>query len=238
VLTSTDGLTWKAPATSIRSTNEKDKDSPTSAAAASMQQDGLLFQDIFYLTAPIKLNDWFYAIGKTQENSIGSTILCRSQSLEGPFERGPLLARGMRHGDMHFVGGNKMLIFYTLIGDAPERILLATLEMRNKTDWESWKLLPGPTILTPTLEFEHGNANNTVPSEPGSAGCSSHAQFRDPSFLRDDDDDDDHDKNTSRSDAQHHHRFTGTLFYTVHGERFFAASRLDIDLCSFWSYSF
>jgi hypothetical protein len=205
-------VTWESPATI----------SPTGSIAESVvqiQNHGLLFDDIFYLTAPVKWSDgWFYAIGKTQEDSVGSTILCRSRSLAGPFERGPLLARGMRHGDMH-LAGNKILIFYTLIEDAPERILLATLETRDSSDWESWKLLPGPIILTPTLAFEHGNVNVTKPRESGSAGCTAHAQSRDPSFLRD-----------KMTGDDNHHRLTGTLFYSVQGDGAFAASRLDIDL--------
>jgi hypothetical protein len=214
VLTSTDGVEWESPLSSSRN-SENNKNTST-------QENGLIFNDIFYLTAPIKLNDgWFYVIGKTQEDSVGSTILCRSRSLIGPFERGPLLARGMRHGDMHLIMENntsKILIFYTLIGDAPERILLATLDMHDN-NWESWRLFPGPTILTPTLEFEHGNSNVAIPSKAASEGCDAHAQFRDPSFLQDNSNDDD--------DCCH---LTGTLFYTIQGERAFAASHLDIDL--------
>jgi hypothetical protein len=123
-------------------------------------------------------------------------------------------------------GINKILIFYKLLGDAPERILLATLDMHdNDDDWESWRLLPGPTILRPTLEFEHGNTNVAIPSTFGSASCNAHAQFRDPSFLQDVSNDD-----ISGSDGQYHRHLTGTLFYTIQGEWAFATSRLDIDL--------
>jgi hypothetical protein len=211
VRTSTDGLTWELPPNN------------SNHHAADENQRGLLFDDIFYLTAPIEVNGWFYAIGKTQEDSVGSSILCRSRSLRGPFERGPLLARGMRHLDVHLVEhSNKshIVFFYTLIGDAPERILLGSLEMHDVDDWQSWRLLPGPTILMPTLEFEHGNANITIPSKSGSAGCQALAQFRDPSFLPD----------MGDSVSSHDRHLKGTLFYTVQGERAFAASKLDIDL--------
>jgi hypothetical protein len=87
VLTSMDGVEWELPPLARSS---------SSAAASTQQENGLIFNDIFYLTAPIKLNDgWFYAICKTQEDSVGSTILCRSRSLVGPYEHGPLRAKGM-----------------------------------------------------------------------------------------------------------------------------------------------
>jgi hypothetical protein len=99
---------------------------------------------------------------------------------------------------------------------------LEMLDDDNNTDWQSWRLLPGPTILMPTLEFENRNANVTKPRRFGSAVCDAHAQFRrGPSFLRDADED---------TSSGYYGRLTGTLFYTVQDESTLAASRLDIDL--------
>lgn len=189
------------------------------AAASAAHTDTISLEDISYLSTLIGFDGWLYALGKTQDGKTGSVILCRTQSHTGPIEKGPLLAKGMQHCEMHLVG-NMAFVFYTLLGDTLERIFLATLELDSKVDWKQWSLLPGPTVLTPTHNIEQ-NASFISSKE----GCrySGSVEFNDPYLLRDDDEPDGH--------------FRGTLFYAVQGMRAFAASRVDIQLKELFHYT-
>lgn len=182
--------------------------------------DGLyLFRDLFYLTPLTSRrheDGYFYAAAKTQESPEGSAILCRSTSMAGPFERGPILGRGLRHLHVHLVQDRHLFIFFTLIGDAPERILLGTVDMMtDDDDWMKWKLLPGPTILEPRFDYERGNAR-TTPSAAGGAN-GPRVELRDPRFIADDDTD----------------GLSGLLFYTVQGEQALASAYLSINVTDY-----
>lgn len=171
----------------------------------------------FYLSLPVKHSDGFhYALAKTQTSGPGSARLCRAPSLSGPFEEGPILAQAVRHADT-LIRGSQLYVFYTLIMDTPERIFMATVHLDDLVDWKRWKLLPGPTLLTPEFAYEHGNAE-LVPSNHGPGKCKPNRQVRDPRFLPDVDSEDDSG------------RLSGLLFYAVRGEGGIAHARLSVDL--------
>ena len=84
----------------------------------------------------------------------------RSPNWEGPFERGPKLlpydvkegiGEGMRHGEVHRAG-DTLHLFYTRMGDRPERILHTRLDLR--TDWLDWAVGESRTVLEPERPWE------------------------------------------------------------------------------------
>ncbi len=157
------------------------------------------------------MNDgYYYALSRI--NCVSGVVLCRSKSIEGPFERGPKLGLSLRHFDIHFVEGI-IYVLYSMIGDTPERILLGTIDTTLGTDWNDWKLLPGPRILEPQYWFEHQNTIVTT-SEEGKA--KDRHRISDPRLLLDEDMGPD--------------RLSGLLFYSVQGEREIATAKISIDL--------
>lgn len=194
-----------------------------------------LILDLFYLSAPVysKDDNYYYAIAKTQDDPVGSAILCRSKNLSGPFEQGPILARGMRHVDMHIVHRMErdrertiFFVFYTLIGDLPEKVMLGNIDVSvGFKDWMKWKMLPGPIILKPQYWYEHGGAP-PVASKPGAATEILY-EIRDPHFLPDD-------AQELDDGALIGDILSGLLFYTVQGENRIAMAKLSID----WSRYF
>jgi len=184
------------------------------------EEEPYLLQDSFYLSVPVysKHDGYFYAMAKTQENKVGSAVLYRSKSITGPFEKGPIVARGIRHVDL-YLDSNTLYVFFTLIGDMPERVLLGSIDISNSEQWMHWNLLPGPTLLQPEYFYEHGNAK-LQPSESGAAK-ETMRELRDPRFLPD---------NEKKGDV-----LSGYLFYTVQGEQGIALARLTIDLERFRS---
>jgi hypothetical protein len=184
--------------------------------------DQLLLEDLFYLTTPTQFEDYYYALAKTQENMIGSAILLRSRSMQGPFEKGPILGHGLRHCDILDIVESTIYVVFSKIGHAPETILLATIEMSVSTagnDWMEWSLIPGPTILSPERLHEHGNGIIKA-SKSGRSGCEPVHELRDPKFLPD----------VQSPTTPAKTSISGLLFYAAQGERVLALARLSIDI--------
>lgn len=130
----------------------------------------------YFYTRVFFHNNVFYATAKSEEDAVGSMVLLRSESPLGPFQYVNTLARGVRHVSLHRKGGI-LFVFFTLIGDMPERILLGTINL----DGADMRLRPGPFILEPRHD-----GNNLLPSEAGAAPCTNAApQLRDPFFVPD-----------------------------------------------------
>ena len=83
--------------------------------------------------------------------------LYRCASMTSGFEEGPRLFNpNMRHAAV-LVRGETLLVFWTQVGDAPERILLSTVDLRG--DWTSWRDSDPPReVLRPTRPWEGANA--------------------------------------------------------------------------------
>lgn len=80
----------------------------------------------------------------------------------------------MRHASV-LIKGNRLLIFYTRVGDAPERILISSVDMSS--DWLKWSPCEPLEVMRPDLDYEGVNFQ-IEPSEHGS--CSHVRQLRDP----------------------------------------------------------
>lgn len=180
-----------------------------------VQQKNLFYSSTsvyFYSSTPVynSRDGYFYIVSRI--NGEKGVVLHRSTSLFGPFEQGPQLGLGLRHFDLMLVEGI-MFIFYSMIGDHPERVLLASIDTTFTANWTDWKLLPGPRILKPEYWYEHGN-ELIGPTNEGIARI--RHKVRDPRFLPD-----------LESNSKH---ISGLLFYSVQGEKGIAMARVTIDL--------
>ena len=95
------------------------------------------------------------------------------------FEEGPrLFGPNMRHSAV-IVRDNFLYVFWTRVGDAPESILLSTIDLRS--DWLNWKESEEVMLLKPEFDWEGANA----PIEPSvrSTAYGQVNQLRDPALY-------------------------------------------------------
>jgi hypothetical protein len=102
--------------------------------------------------------------------------------------------------------GNTLLVFYTVIGDAPERILLSTIRLDASAS-SAWELSPPIEVLRPELDYE-GAQHPIAPSVKGPA--TNVNQLRDPYVFQD--------------------NGTTYLFYGIAGESGIALAQLQYEL--------
>jgi len=115
---------------------------------------------------------WYYAMSMPG-------IFYRSQNGIDNFEQGPMLFnRNMRHSALR-VDGNQLQIFWTQVGDSPERILLSIIKLSK--NWKNWKPTPSIEVLLPEKDWEGVNLEPT-PSFRG-AIIGPVCQLRDPAIY-------------------------------------------------------
>ena len=79
-------------------------------------------------------------------------VFYRSRTGLGNFERGPrLFNRRMRHSALK-LKGDVLWVFYTMVGDTPERILLS--KIRLVPDWMMWQESEPIVVLEPKEMYE------------------------------------------------------------------------------------
>ncbi|GMQ82714.1 MAG: hypothetical protein BMS9Abin05_2174 [Rhodothermia bacterium] len=114
----------------------------------------------------------FYALGMPG-------IFYRSANGMDGFEKGPTLFNNdMRHTAVT-VRDSTLYVFYTIVGENPERIMLSTINL--SPDWMAWKETPPVVVLEPEMEWE-GAYLPAVPSERGFAKGKVR-QLRDPALF-------------------------------------------------------
>jgi hypothetical protein len=144
-----------------------------------------------------RYGDWHYAICKTDPDC----LLMRSKNELGPFKPGPHLLTSVRHTAL-LVAGDKLAVFCSRIGDAPEGILVTYIHLEG--DWMRWQEGAYSRVLEPEMDYE-GALLPVVPSRGGMAEgpvC----QLRDPCIYCEQD--------------------RTYLFYTVAGEQGIAIAEL------------
>ena len=100
-----------------------------------------------------KYNNYYYSLARTG-------IVGRSKDGIETFERGnnPFSTKDsvsrLRHVALK-VEGNTLYVFYSRIGDGPERILLSTINLND--DWLSWKASAPIEVAAPVTEYEGVN---------------------------------------------------------------------------------
>lgn len=123
--------------------------------------DGLHFQasaeplGLFYWRV-FRYDGWWYAMAK-------GGLLYRSRDGLTGFERGPnpfpgsalrdeqYNSPGPRHVAVQLTG-SRLWVYYTNIGDAPERIFRCTLDLTG--DWTTWRTGEPREVLRPELDWE------------------------------------------------------------------------------------
>ena len=75
--------------------------------------------------------------------------------------------------------GDLLHVFFTAIGDDPERVMVSTVEMRG--DWQSWRAADAVEVLRPEAAYECSD----MPSAPSAAGDVKGPvnQLRDPAIF-------------------------------------------------------
>ena len=135
--------------------------------------------------------------------------LLRSKDPLGTFEIGPNPFTGGPYADRvrhvaTLLRGRTLFVFFTGIGDAPERVLLSTIDLAG--DWKGWKASAPTELLRPEAPYECADLPN-VPSAAGEIEGPAR-QLRDPAVFEDKELD------------------TTYLFYSICGEQGLAAARL------------
>ncbi len=106
----------------------------------------------------------------------------RSKDGLGGFEEGPrLFNANMRHAAL-LKRGDRLYVFWTQVGDAPERILLSTIDL--SAEWSKWSESAPVEVLRPERPWEGADA----PKEPSirSTAYGHVNQLRDPAIYEED----------------------------------------------------
>jgi hypothetical protein len=145
-------------------------------------RDGLRFTADTQPLGPayLRVFQWggsYYAIAR-------AGVVLRSPSMRSPFEPGATLIAAepgklLRHAAVD-VGGDVLRVYYSRIGDRPERILRSDVHLTP--DWSHWRASPPVDVLGPEREYEGGDRplETSKPDEaPGRV-----RQLRDPAVFR------------------------------------------------------
>ncbi|MEM7172488.1 MAG: hypothetical protein AAF530_20135 [Pseudomonadota bacterium] len=119
--------------------------------------------------------------------------LWRAEDWVGPFEAGPTpfpfavlggIGEGFRHGEVFCRPEQNLLhVFYTRMGDCPERILHSQIDLRG--DWFGWEAGESRLMLSPEMPWEGGDLpleRSVMGAAPGPV-----RQLRDPCVFQDED---------------------------------------------------
>ena len=148
----------------------------------AVSNDGLRFEAIDEILAPPYLRMFPYRDAWYGLAMPGS--FWRSEDGLSAFEPGPYLFEpDMRHSAL-WLRGNTLWVFWTRVGDAPECILLSTIDLTP--EWGQWKESEPVEVLRPERDYEGANE----PNAPSLRSSVDHPvnQLRDPAvFLEGDD---------------------------------------------------
>ena len=131
-----------------------------------------------YLRA-FRWNGEYYGMARLGVLAKTSDPLSRFGTGPNPFDNSPYAHR-VRHVAV-LLRGNTLYVFYSGIGDAPEKILLSTIALEG--DWSTWKASPPVEVLAPRERYECPNLP-VVPSKPGESEGPENA-LRDPAVFED-----------------------------------------------------
>jgi len=144
-------------------------------------KDGIHFQ-----SAPEILGQSYLRMFRYQGHYYGMAmpgVFSRSADGLTRFETGPTLFNPhMRHAGL-LLRGDQLYVFWSQVGDTPERILLSTIDLRP--DWMTWQASAPVEVLRPEPAWEGSEAPLT-PSIRGAIKVPVN-QLRDPAVFAEDD---------------------------------------------------
>jgi hypothetical protein len=114
-------------------------------------------------------------------------VLLRTADPLAPFEAGPNpfrdspFANRVRHVAVTR-RGDTLFVFFTAIRDAPERVMVSTIDLRG--DWQTWRVSEAAELLRPEAPYECAELPN-APSEAGDVKGPVR-QLRDPGLYEED----------------------------------------------------
>jgi hypothetical protein len=118
-------------------------------------------------------NPWTYAMAMPGQ-------FLRAKDPFGPFETGPTLFDANQRHSAVLVRGDTLHIFWTRVGDAPERIYASTLDLRG--DWMAWKVSAPVEVLRAERPWEGAD----LPPMPSRRSAINREvnQIRDPAIFQ------------------------------------------------------
>jgi hypothetical protein len=148
----------------------------------ALSRDGLNFAAETLPLGPAYFRVFKY--GRYYYSIVRGGFLLRSREPRAAFEQGPALIkpdddRILRHAAVD-LRGDLLRIFYSRIGDRPERILES--DVRLTPDWTAWQASEPATVLSPEMTYE-GKDQPLAASEPDDAPHRVR-QLRDPAVFR------------------------------------------------------
>lgn len=178
----TNGERWPAEPAAARAWAQRSGYSQFTQAAESA--DGLRFESRPAITrAPylrvFRHDAWYYGVSRLGR-------LSRSKDPLAAFELGPNPFRDGRYaGRVRHIAlvprGNMLHVFFTAIGDSPERVMWSTITLTG--DWRAWRASYPVEILRPEARYECVNLPE-APSEAGDIAVPVR-QLRDPFVFED-----------------------------------------------------
>lgn len=161
----TNGERWPADPAEARAWAQQKRYSQFTQAGES--SDGLRFQMRPAITRTSYLRVFehdgaFYGVSRLGR-------LSRAQDPLAAFELGPSPFDDTRYrGKVRHVGllkrGARLHVFFTAIGDAPERVLMSTIDLAG--DWTTWRATTPVDVLQPAAPYECAD----LPVAPSEAG--------------------------------------------------------------------
>jgi hypothetical protein len=149
---------------------------------SAVSADGLSFQvrppisDDTYVRV-FRFGEAFYGIARLGVVMRSSDPLGQFEKGRSIFEGGPYAGR-VRHVALLRRGG-KLYVFFSAIGDAPERILVSTVNLTGR--WKDWRASEPAEVLAPEKDYECA-ALPVAPSREGLAEGWVH-ELRDPAIF-------------------------------------------------------
>ena len=151
---------------------------------AAMSADGRQFQVAPPITRTPYLrvfpyDDYYYGVSRLGRLSRSTDPLASFELGPNPFRDGPYAGR-VRHVAL-LRRGTTLQVFFTAIGDTPERVMLSTIDLTG--DWTTWRASAAIEVLQPERGYECSHHPNR-PSESGDIAIPVR-QIRDPFVFED-----------------------------------------------------
>ncbi|HEU5086136.1 MAG TPA: hypothetical protein VFT99_01780, partial [Roseiflexaceae bacterium] len=156
---------------------------PSQRSEVAISRDGLTFVPretqlgSFYFRV-FQWNGAYYAISKADNSGWGE--LAHSPDGLAPFTEARPFIRNARHTAV-LQHGRHLIVWYSRVGDAPERILACTVDLAGP--WTEWRDSQPIEVVQPEADYEGAGYAN----EPSRFGAATHVrQLRDPAIFAED----------------------------------------------------